>query len=305
MSKKTKIDYDYESIDRGIKKKIITEIEAEIKKDNSNFFKKQESITIKEKNWKKNADGEDIPFADGVKTIINEIFDGKEEISLSRSDVFGESDTKKKIIKVLMWGYPLATMPFSGKNNIINITKDENLEKLVNLFNDIKERPLAEKEINEKLPKLKVDGVSGLGIATMSKLLYFFKVSFEEKRCLIYDSNVMRFLNHDDKKLTLCTACYKEYCNMLKRKENVDTELQEQLEGWVKESKWDDKCYFKYLGLMNDLMLQLKTDSENDSEIKKEIQGKSDKEIEEQIEFYMFTKGKDLGGGEEEDNEAE
>lgn len=92
---------------------------------------------------------------------------------------------------------------------------------------------------------------------------------------------------------------------MLKRKENVDTELQEQLEGWVKESKWDDKCYFKYLGLMNDLMLQLKTDSENDSEIKKEIQGKSDKEIEEQIEFYMFTKGKDLGGGEEEDNEAE
>lgn len=182
MSKKTKIDYDYESIDRGIKKKIITEIEAEIKKDNSNFFKKQESITIKEKNWKKNADGEDIPFADGVKTIINEIFDGKEEISLSRSDVFGESDTKKKIIKVLMWGYPLATMPFSGKNNIINITKDENLEKLVNLFNDIKERPLAEKEINEKLPKLKVDGVSGLGIATMSKLLYFFKVSFEEKK---------------------------------------------------------------------------------------------------------------------------
>ena len=306
------MDYDYKSIDREIKKKIITEIEAEIKKDNSKFFEEQPPIRIKEKNWKKekkkNAKGEyeyeDIPFADGVKTIIDEICNaakiekdknGEEIFKLSRSDVFGESDTKKKIIKALMWGYPKATMPFSGKNNIINITKDENLEKLVNLFNDIKERPLAEKEINEKLPKLKVDGVSGLGIATMSKLLYFFKVSFEGKRCLIYDSNVMRFLNHDDKKLTLCTACYKEYCNMLKRKENVDTELQKRLNGCVKESKWDDKCYFKYLGLMNDLMLQLKTDSENDLKIKKEIQGKSDKEIEEQIEFYMFTKGKDLG----------
>jgi len=322
------MDYDYESIDSEIKikDKIITEIETEIKKKNSNFFKEQDSISIKEKNWKKkkkkNAKGkyeyEDIPFADGVKTIIKEICDAKREedengekiIKLSRSDVFGEDNAEKeeiakKIIKVLMWGYPRGTMPGSGRKNIINITKDENLEKLVNLFSGIKGRGLGENEINEKLPDLKVNGVSGLGIATMSKLLYFFEVSFEGRRCLIYDSNVMRFLNHDDKKLTLCKACYKEYCNMLNRKENVDTELQKQLKGWVKESKWDDKCYFKYLGLMNDLMLQLKTDSENDSKIKEKIQGKTDKEIEEQIELYMFNKGKDLGGGEEKDNEAE
>lgn len=298
------MDYDYESIDSGIKKKIITEIEAEIKKDNSKFFEEQPPIRIKEKNWKKekkkNAKGEyeyeDIPFADGVKTIIDEICNaakiekdknGGEIFKLSRSDVFKEKDIRKKIIKALMWGYPEATMPRSGKNNIINITNA--IETLSELFGN-----LAERGINEIWQIM--NGVSGLGIATMSKLLYFFEVSFEGKRCLIYDSNVMRFLNHDDKKLTLCTACYKEYCNMLKRKENVDTELQEQLKGWVKESKWDDKCYYKYLGLMNDLMLQLKTDSENDSKIKEKIQGKSDKEIEEQIELYMFTKGEALGG---------
>ena|GEM_PF-6952352 len=290
MPKKKKIDYSYESIDSGIKDKIITEIETEIKKDNSKFFEEQPPIPIKVEHWKKekkkNEKGEyeykDIPFADGVKTIINEIFDGKEEISLSRSDVFGESDTKKKIIKVLMWGYPEATMPWSGKNNIINITNA--IETLSELFGN-----LAERGINEIWQIM--NGVSGLGIATMSKLLYFFEVSFEGKRCLIYDSNVKSFLNH--------------------------------LEGWVKESKWDDKCYFKYLGLMNDLMSELKKDpgirgkignlikekEEKEKEEKKIEEKKIEKKIEEkiyeQIEFYMFTKGKALGGGEEKDNEAE
>ena len=317
------MDYDYESIDSEIKikDKIITEIETEIKKKNSNFFKEQDSISIKEKNWKKkkkkNAKGkyeyEDIPFADGVKTIIKEICDAKREedengekiIKLSRSDVFGEDNAEKeeiakKIIKVLMWGYPRGTMPGSGRKNIINITKDENLEKLVNLFSGIKGRGLGENEINEKLPDLKVNGVSGLGIATMSKLLYFFEVSFEGKRCLIYDSNVISFLNHDDKKLTLCEDCYGEYLIL-------NSDLKAKLKDFIRKAPWEDTdaCYFKYLGLMNDLMLQLKTDSENDSKIKEKIQGKSDKEIEEQIELYMFNKGKDLGGGEEKDNEAE
>ena len=292
--KETKIDYSYESIDSGIKNKIITEIETEIKKDNSKFFEEQPPIPIKVEHWKKekkkNEKGEyeykDIPFADGVKTIINEIFDGKEEISLSRSDVFGESDTKKKIIKVLMWGYPEATMPWSGKNNIIKITKG--LEKLAALFNKIKEeKNLDGNQIKEKLPNLRVKDVSGLGIATLSKLLYFFEVSFEGKRCLIYDSNVKSFLNH--------------------------------LEGWVKESKWDDKCYFKYLGLMNDLMSELKKDpgirgkignlikekEEKEKEEKEKEEKKIEEKIYEQIEFYMFTKGKALGGGEEKDNEAE
>ena len=290
------MDYDYESIDSEIKikDKIITEIETEIKKKNSNFFKEQDSISIKEKNWKKDAKGKDIPFAAGVKTIIKEICDAKREedengekiIKLSRSDVFGEDNAEKeeiakKIIKVLMWGYPRGTMPGSGRKNIINITKDENLEKLVNLFSGIKGRGLGENEINEKLPDLKVNGVSGLGIATMSKLLYFF-------------------LNHDDKKLTLCEDCYGEYLIL-------NSDLKAKLKDFIRKAPWEDTdaCYFKYLGLMNDLMLQLKTDSENDSKIKEKIQGKSDKEIEEQIELYMFNKGKDLGGGEEKDNEAE
>lgn len=289
------MDYDYESIDSGIKKKIITEIEAEIKKDNSKFFEEQPPIRIKEKNWKKekkkNARGEyeyeDIPFADGVKTIIDEICNaakiekdknGEEIFKLSRSDVFGESDTKKKIIKVLMWGYPRAKIHRS-MTYIINITNA--IETLSELFGN-----LAERGINEIWQIM--NGVSGLGIATMSKLLYFFEVSFEGKRCLIYDSKVRRFLNHDEKKLTLCEDCYGKYLIL-------NSDSREKLKDLVIKA-WEDTddCYFKYLGLMNDLMLQLKTDSENDLKIKEKIQGKSDKEIEEQIEIYMFTKGKAL-----------
>ena len=45
------MDYDYESIDSGIKDKIITEIEAEIKNDNSKFFEEQPPITINRDVW--------------------------------------------------------------------------------------------------------------------------------------------------------------------------------------------------------------------------------------------------------------
>ena len=53
-----------------------------------------------------------------------------------------------------------------------------------------------------------------------------------------------------------------------------------------------------YIGIINKASFSFKRNF-------KKIQGKSDKEIEEQIELYMFNKGKDLGGGEEKDNEAE
>lgn len=274
MSKKTKIDYDYdyESIDEGIKDKIIKKIKAEIKKDNSKFFEEQPPITIKEKNWKKDAKGKDIPFADGVKTIIKEICDAKREegengekiIKLSRSEVFGESDTKKKIIKVLMWGYPRAKINKS-RQYIINITNA--IETLAELFGN-----LAGRGINEIWQIM--NDVSGLGIATMSKLLYFFEVSFDGKRCLIYDSDVIEFLNHDENKLTLRNDCYGEYLIL-----NDDFKKKLGESGLsVRKSPWEptDDCYFKYLGLMD----KLKNDLNIDDPAK--------------IELYMYEGGKKL-----------
>ena len=73
---------------------------------------------------------------------------------------------------------------------------------------------------------------------------------------------------------------------MLKRKENVDTELQKRLNGWVKESKWDDKCYFEYLELMNRL--------KNDLKIKDPAQ----------IELYMFDEGEKLAENKEKKKNA-
>jgi hypothetical protein len=332
MPKKRESKYDYESIDSGKKDNGIgkkDKIITEIKNNSRDFFEEQPTITIKKDDWEIFRENDNSEEKKLGEKIINEIFNMKDEISLSRSDVFKEGEVKKRIMKVLMWGYPEATMPISGKKNIINITKDENLEKLVNLFNYIrKKNDLAENEINEKLPKLRVDGVSGLGIATLSKLLYFFNVSFEGRRCLIYDSNVRSFLNHDDKKLTLCKDCYKENSNLIKEIEKVIDDPKTglcELVTEIRKKPWLDnnKCYFKYLGLMNDLMSELKKDQgikekienlikeekekeEKEKEIEekeKEIEEKEieEKEIEEkiykQIEFYMFTKGQDLGGG--------
>ena len=281
------MDYDYESIDSGIKDKIITEIEAEIKKDNSKFFEEQPPITINSDVWA----NLDYPEKD---TIQNAIFGANLSISLTREQVFDETETetKIKIMKVLMWGYQ---KPSGRPNKAVFESIAKHLgyleEKFKERFDANKARNLNEDGIKTLFKDLKE--VSGLGgIVTKSKLLYFFNFYFEGKRCLIYDSNVMWFLNHDEKKLTLCEDCYGKYLIL-------NSDSREKLKDLVIKA-WEDTddCYFKYLGLMNDLMSELKKDPGIRKKIENLIKEKEEKKIEEkiyeQIEFYMFTKGKEL-----------
>lgn len=282
------MDYDYESIDSGIKDKIITEIEAEIKNDNSKFFEEQPPITINRDVWA------NLDYPDKAE-IQEAIFGDKTSISLTREQVFDETKTKIKIMKVLMWGYK---KPFGTPSKDVFESIAKNLTRLKELFEEIKEKQkepgLERNDIENLFRNFENPKIKGLGknaVATKSKLLYFFDVSFDGKRCLIYDSNVISFLNHTDDKLTLCEDCYGEYLIL-----NSDLKAELELKDFIRKAPWEptDDCYFEYLDLMNDLMLQLKTDSENDSKIKEKIQGKSDKEIEEQIELYMFEEGEKL-----------
>ena len=185
-----------------------------------------------------------------------------------------KTETKTKIMKVLMWGYK---KPSGTPNRAVFESIAKHLgyleEKFKERFDANKARNLNEDGIKTLFKDLKE--VSGLGgIATKSKLLYFFNFYFEGKRCLIYDSNVIRFLNHTDDKLTLCEDCYGEYLIL-----NDDFKKKLGESGLsVRKSPWEatDACYFKYLGLMDQLKKDLK--------IKDPAQ----------IESYMFEEGKKL-----------
>ncbi len=198
-------------------------------------------------------------------------------ISLTREQVFDETktETKTKIMKVLMWGYKKPS-GHPSKDAFESIAK--NLTRLKDLFEEIEEKQnkpgLERNDIENLFRNFENPKIKGLGknaVATKSKLLYFFDVSFDGKRCLIYDSNVIRFLNHTDDKLTLREDCYGEYLIL-------NSDLKAKLKDFIRKAPWEptDDCYFKYL----DLMDKLKNDLNIDDPAK--------------IELYMYEGGKKL-----------
>ena len=108
---------------------------------------------------------------------------------LNRKDVFNETDIDKKFIKVLMWGYPDGKT-ISLKNNIPNILK--NKRHIIPLINDLKGNNITTDDFICKTKAL--SKIEGIGTSTLSKLLYFFNVSINEKQCLIFDSRVKNAL---------------------------------------------------------------------------------------------------------------
>ena len=108
---------------------------------------------------------------------------------LNRKDVFNETDIDKKFIKVLMWGYPDGKT-ISLKNNIPNILK--NKRHIIPLINDLKGNNFTTDDFICKTKAL--SKIEGIGTSTLSKLMYFFKVSIDGKQCLIFDSRVKNAL---------------------------------------------------------------------------------------------------------------
>ncbi len=107
---------------------------------------------------------------------------------LTRNDIFSETDLKKKYIKVLMWGYPDAkTWNAEGENNHMTLIL-RNVEEGISAISAMMDPNFTEKEFISKAEKLKA--IPGLGMSTLTKLAYFFNVSIEGDRCLIFDSRV-------------------------------------------------------------------------------------------------------------------
>ena len=131
---------------------------------------------------------------DDLLNSLEKIFKNAQngQIEISREDIFKEEDLEKKLIMVLLWGYPtggrgnnIADILYS-RNELIPRISDfiENHEKMIN-SKDFKNLFYTQNKNGEKREKIK-----GIGLSTMSKILYFFEIKIDNNPCLIYDSQI-------------------------------------------------------------------------------------------------------------------
>ena len=144
------------------------------------------AFTIKKKNWERFFKLKE----------IKKVFD-KDEIIISRKDLFKLAKDQKKttefIVKVLMWGYPTG----GRGNNIKNLLEEKSYKALVDFIddNEIRNSNNQVENIKNKIKELKKNGGKGLGISTISKLLYFLKVKIAGKLSVILDQRIIDVLN--------------------------------------------------------------------------------------------------------------
>ena len=158
------------------------------------------SVIVRKENWIKNKSlvkrlkNNNKEKSKQLLILLNEIFSISETktIEISRKNILMEENLEKKFIKVLLWGYPtggrgtnIADILYS-RNELIPRISDfiENHEKMIN-SKDFKNLFYTQNKNGEKGKKIK-----GLGLSTMSKILYFFEIKIDNNPCLIYDSQI-------------------------------------------------------------------------------------------------------------------
>lgn len=98
-----------------------------------------------------------------------------------------EDDIAKKIVMVLMWGYPTG----GRGSNIESILK--RIDVLIPLLSSVNERNLTKAKASNLIKEF--SSIRGLGISTWSKLLYFFNAEVDSRKCQIYDLKIVDSLN--------------------------------------------------------------------------------------------------------------
>ena len=181
----------------------------------------EQAFTIKKKNWNRY-----IKNAENVAHSIEEIFDREETVKISRADLFDYAknhDLEYFIIATIMWGY---TKGMRG-THFENITNKENFESLKIALTKAKD---GIDNWNEHYKDVK--NITGLGLSTYSKFLYFIAPHIENNPPLILDLRIIAVIKNDNfnifadlkKKLTYTNAP-KYYQTYLKKMKELSSTL--------------------------------------------------------------------------------
>ncbi len=139
-----------------------------------------QSTVIKRETWGR------FQYKDKQK-IEDGIFGSNNTVELSRSDVCSETDIRKKLVMVLMWGYPTG-----GRGTSIDSILNK-IDKLSPMLSLVDNQNLTKTQADCLITQFKK--IRGLGISTWSKFLLFFDVSIDSKKCQIFDLKIVDSLN--------------------------------------------------------------------------------------------------------------
>jgi hypothetical protein len=145
----------------------------------SNLPVRQQSFTTKRTTWEK-AENQ----IEWLRKLNDNLFNDKKILAISRQDIFETTNLRELIIKTIYWGY---TGGMRG-NHFINILK--HIDLLEDTFSKLKQNKNPTSSDFNKLSQT-FKNISGLGLSTYSKLLYFLQITFNENPCLILDQRLI------------------------------------------------------------------------------------------------------------------
>jgi hypothetical protein len=124
------------------------------------------------------------------RRFYQETFLKNESITISRCELFSiaEKDPHKGIFATILWGYPKG------------YTRGFNMPTLFPRFlgqvEFLSERLSTQKSTTSDELKYMLSRCDGIGLSTLSKLLYFFNIKINGCRCLIMDARIIRVLHN-------------------------------------------------------------------------------------------------------------
>jgi len=193
----------------------------------TNLPLRKQCFTTKRTTWKK-AENE----VAWLKTLNDKLFGDSSTLTISRQDIFDTKELREAIIKTIYWGY----MRGMRGNHFVNILNNiDIIEKQLLKLRET-ENPTTS-DFNNMILNFK--NVSGLGLSTYSKLLYFLNISFEKNPCLILDQrlinvfkskaysnfiqlNKIRYVNAEKKYLDFLKLMHEAAINIETEGENIE-----------------------------------------------------------------------------------
>jgi len=192
----------------------------------SNLPVRQQCFTTKRSTWEKSE--KEINW---LYNLNNSIFNYQEKLTLSRQEIFNSNTYLREcILKTIYWGY---TAGMRG-NHFVNIL--HHIQTLEGVFKGLNNSTnLSASDFNELAKGLKK--ITGLGLSTYSKLLYFFNVKFDNNTCLILDQRLID---------VFANKSYSQFASL----------------GGINYNNAETK-YLEYLSIMGKVASELETNGEN------------------------------------------
>ncbi|MCK9640377.1 MAG: hypothetical protein M0R39_10775 [Prolixibacteraceae bacterium] len=186
---------------------------------------RQQCFTTKRTTWEK-AENQ----FEWLRKLNDNLFGDNQTFNISRQEIFETTDLTELIIKTIYWGY---TGGMRG-NHFVNILK--NIDLIETSFKELKQTVMpTSDDFNQLTTKFRC--VSGLGLSTYSKLLYFLQLTFDGNPSLILDQRLIEVFK---------SKTYSEYDLLIGiRYDNAE------------------KKYLEFLQMTNEISKELETQGEN------------------------------------------